>query len=70
MAVEYIRDGWEEGAQKIVEYREGKPVHVWRGYYNGGNHVNIYPAHPWQGVWDGRTRKPMILSVFEIKSKK
>lgn len=67
MAVEYVRNGWEEGAMRIIEKREGKPVHVWRGYFNGGNHVRLRPAHPWQGVWDGRDRQPIILSVFEIK---
>ena len=67
MAVEYVHVGWEEGAMKIIENRGGKPVHVWRGYFDGGNHVKMRPAHPWQGVWDGRERAPMILSVWEIK---
>jgi hypothetical protein len=63
----YVRDGYEDGAMRIIEKRGGKPVHVWRGYFNGGNHVNMRPAHPWNGVWDGRERRQMILSVFEIK---
>ena len=66
-AVRYVREGYEDGAIRIVEYRGEKPVHVWRGYFNGGNHVNMRPAHPWQGVWDGRDRKPCLMSVFEIK---
>lgn len=67
-AIRYVRDGYEEGAMRVVEYRDGTPVHVWSGYFNGGNHVRLYPRHPWQGVWDGRERAPMILSVWEIKS--
>ena len=67
MAVTYLRVGYEEGAMRIIEYRDGVPVHVWRGYYYGGNHIRMRPAHPWNGVWDGRDRAPMVKSVFEIK---
>ena len=67
MAATYLRVGYEEGAMRIIEYRDGVPVHVWRGYYDGGNHVRMRPAHPWNGVWDGRERKPTVMSVFEIK---
>ncbi len=66
MAVEYVRDGYNEGAMRIIEKRDGKPIHIWHGYYNGGNHVNLYPKHPYMR-WDGRERRPMVLSVFEIK---
>ena len=51
---------------RLIERRNGVPVHIWFGYFNGGNHVRIYPKHPYH-KWDGIERKPTILSVFEIK---
>ena len=66
--VRYVRDRYENGAWIIIEYRDGKPVHVWRGHYNGGNHMKLFPAHGWEGVWDGRDRKPILLSIWEIKN--
>ena len=66
MAVEFIRDGYQDGAMRLIEKRDGVPVHVWHGYYNGGNHVKIYPKHPYL-QWDKIERRPTVLSVFEIK---
>ncbi len=66
MAVEFVRDGWQEGAMRLIEKRDGVPVYIWFGYFKGGNHVKIYPKHPCL-KWDGRPRSPSVLSVFEIK---
>lgn len=65
-AVEFIRDGYQDGAMRLIETRDGVPTHIWFGYFNGGNHVKIYPKHPYH-KWDGLQRKPSVLSVFEIK---
>lgn len=66
--VTYVRDGTFEGnAMLIIEKRDGVSKHIWHGYYDGGNLVKMYPNRPWGTMWDGRTRKPMTLSIFEIK---
>ena len=66
--VTYVRDGTYEGnAMIIIEKRNGIRKHIWHGYGDGGNLVKMYPNRPWGTVWDGITRKPMTLSIFEIK---
>ncbi len=66
--VTYVRDGtYERNAMVIIEKRDGVSKHIWHGYYDGGNIVKMYPNRPWGTMWDGRTRKPMTLSIFEIK---
>lgn len=65
--ITYVRDGYEGNAMLIVEKRGGLSKHIWHGYYDGGNIVKMYPIRPWGTMWDGRTRKPMKLSIFEIK---
>jgi hypothetical protein len=37
------------------------------GYFDGGTLIKLYPVRPWGGVWDKVKRKPMSLSVFEVK---
>lgn len=67
--VTYIWDGTYEGkAMTILERRNGVSKHIWLGYFDGGNIIKLYPSRPWgTSMWDGRQRKPMTLSVFEIK---
>lgn len=66
--VSYVRDGSYEGSAMVVlEKRGGAYRYVWRGYFDGGNLVRLYPVRPYGGLWDGRRREPTALSVFEIK---
>ena len=66
--VTYVRDGTYEGyAMIIIEKRNGIRKHIWHGYGDGGNLIKMYPHRPWGTMWDGVTRKPMTLSIFEIK---
>ena len=66
--VTYVRDGTYEGnAMIIIEKRNGIRKHIWHGYGDGGNLIKMYPHRPWGTIWDGVTRKPMTLSIFEIK---
>lgn len=66
--VTFVRDGTYEGkAMLIIEKRDGISKHIWHGYYDGGTLVKMYPVRPWGGVWDKIKRKPMMLSIFEVK---
>lgn len=67
-AVKYVWDGTFEGrARVIIEKRGGAWRYIWHGYFDGGNLIKIYPVRPWGGVWDKIKRKPMMLSIFEVK---
>lgn len=66
--VKYVWDGTFEGrARVIIEKRDGKWTYIWHGYFDGGTIIKLYPVRPWGGVWDKVKRKPMSLSVFEVK---
>lgn len=66
--VKYVWDGTFEGrARVIIEKRGGAWRYIWHGYFDGGNVIKIYPVRPWAGVWDKIKRKPMMLSIFEVK---
>ena len=63
----YVRDGYEGQAMLIIEKRGGVSKHIWHGYFDGGTLIKMYPIRPWGTMWDGKTRKPMKLSIYEIK---
>lgn len=66
--VSFVRDGTYEGSAMVVlEKRGGAYRYVWRGYFDGGSLVRLYPVRPYGGSWDGIRREPTQLSVFEIK---
>lgn len=65
--VVFVRDGTYEGeAMVVLEKRDGKYAYVWHGYFDGGNLLKLYPKRPWGGLYDGRVRKPMVRSIYEI----
>lgn len=66
--VKYVWDGTFEGsARVIIEKRDGKWRYIWHGYYSGGNVIKLYPVRPWAGIWDKVKRRPMSLSIFDVK---
>ena len=58
---------YEGGALKVLERRGGRAVYIWRGFFDGGNLVRIYPDRPIGASRDGIKREAKKLSIWEIE---
>lgn len=58
---------YEGNALKVMERRDGRAVYIWRGFFDGGNLVRIYPDRPIGASRDGIKREAKKLSIWEIE---
>lgn len=58
---------YEGNALKVLERRGDRVVYIWRGFFDGGNLVRIYPDRPIGASRDGIKRDAKKLSIWEIK---
>ena len=51
----------------MLERRGDRVVYIWRGFFDGGNLVRIYPDRPIGASRDGIKREAKKLSIWEIE---
>lgn len=71
--VTYYNEGYIGTDMEILEIRvneKGMSKFLWRGLYNGGNHIKLIPMKPVHGFYDNIKRRTKILSLYEIERRK
>lgn len=73
--VTYYNEGWVGDHIEIIEKRTYTDSYgvsrltkfIWKGFFDGGNHIKCVPLRPYPGFYDKIQRQPMVLSIFELK---